>query len=216
MLNIKMKKVSITTLQIASALILIGLQDLNCQVYDGIAQPKAYRIFADNNNKMKPFMQVSRRFWLDSAQTLSTCAVYSYMFKTDQHVVESWNNLNLFERTLWLLSRTGYNINNKGFYETLSFSYLLPYNFMVDCTWYNAWTSDRKNFSEEMQLLGGYKLPGYFVFNCGYRFVGKTKSTVFNLRLLLVDTFQWLQFRYVPKDELFDIKVYIHFDDIIK
>jgi hypothetical protein len=187
-------------------------QQLYGQVYDGMTQPTLYRIMSANNIKGSTTLQLGRKWWIDKNRHFSTTVFYTYFLNKDNHAIESWNNLNLFNKQLYLLSRTGYNITTNNLWETFSGSCLLPYNMMLDFTWYNLYNNNEFFVNDELQVLYGVKLFNQFVVNGGYRIFGETPGPVFNIRFLLVDGFQWLQFRYVPNDKLFDIKLYIQFN----
>jgi len=187
-------------------------QNLFGQVYDGMTQPTFYRIMSANNIKGGTTLQLGRKWWIDKNKHFSTTVFYTYFLNKNQHAIESWNNLNLLNKKLYLLSRTGYNITSNNLWETFSVTYLLPYNMMLDLTWYNIYNNNEFFVNDELQVLFGIKLFNQIVLNGGYRVIGETPGPVFNLRFLLIDKFQWLQFRYVPNDRLFDIKLYIQFD----
>jgi hypothetical protein len=198
----------------ATSLFIFAGQNLYSQVYDGMTQPTLYRIMSANNIKGGTTLQLGRKWWIDKNKHFSTTVFYTYFLNKDQHAIESWNNLNFFNKKLYLLSRTGYNITSNNLWETFSGTYLLPYNMMLDFTWYNLYNNNEFFVNDELQVLFGVKLFNQIVVNGGYRVIGETLGPVFNLRFLLIDKFQWLQFRYVPCDKLFDIKLYIQFDKI--
>ncbi len=190
------------------------------QVFDGITQPTTWRFWTPvslnietNNVNAAPF--IGYKIWINNPETshFSTTIITQYNFANSSPSLQSWNNVNLLNRRLWFMSRTGYDFDSGKLWEKLSGTLLLPSNFNIDFTWTDfLYFKEGAHFLEtdKLQVVGGYKayrtvndnkMP-LFAVNLGARIRGNTTGAVANLRLYIQKT-NWLQFRYDFADKVF-------------
>lgn len=122
--------------------------------------------------------------------------------------VESWNNVNFFDKRLWILSRTGISSFDGKIFETLSGTYRYSNQIMLDFTWFNIIKGKSFLAKDNLQVLAGYRFKDIFVLNSGYRIRGNNKTPIINLRIMLFDGWQWLQFRYELKTNQFTVTLF--------
>lgn len=166
------------------------------QVYDGITQPTRYRIFipasvSTENPKsitVAPFVG----FRQDLGQHWSITPVLQYNINNEAFIPQVWVNYNIAKK-FYILSRSLYNFKTERFSETLSFTYKLPLNFMVDGTWENLYNGRKFCDGDRLQFVGGWAYK-FFVVNAGYS-CRTAKGFVANLRLKVTE-YNWLQLKY--------------------
>jgi hypothetical protein len=187
-----------------SALLVAMTSNLFSQCYDGITQPTKWRFWtpisfdyeAENRGiNAVPFMG----YKVTLADWVSLTPVVQYNIGQNNLIPQVWANFN-YKKKFWFLFRTGYDVNNAKFYETISGTWKAPHKFMLDFTWSNFYKGGDLLDTDKLQILAGRRfdndvLP--FVFNIGYRVrsFGEDEGIVTNLRLLVSGT-NWLQFKY--------------------
>lgn len=198
---------------IALVFVLCNLVSANAQVYDGITQPTTWRIWlpvsvsteAHSATQSTPFVgyKVKATNWLNFT------GVAQWNLGKEVFTPQVWINANY--KNFYFLTRNIVNAKNGKYSNTISATYKLPKNFMIDATW-SGFFNDGKfhDGNDRLQVVGGVNL-GKVIVNSGYQFLGNTKGYVGNVRVKLTDT-QWLQFKYDHGVHQFNVAMAMHFN----
>lgn len=173
----------------------IGLA-ANAQVYDGITQPSKYRVFVpvtianDANHKttIAPFVGYKQ----DLSSHWSVTGIAQYNINAEDFQVAAWFNYTP-DHKFYVLSRNILDTKSGEFRETLSATYKLPLNFMIDGTWDNLYNGKKFCDTDRLQFVGGWAHK-FFVVNAGYS-CRNAKGFIANLRLKITPL-NWLQLKY--------------------
>lgn len=166
------------------------------QIYDGITQPTRYRVWVpittslhnSNATTVAPFVGYKQ----DLCKWLSVTPVAQYNINNEAFIPQVWVNFNVKQK-FYVLSRSIYDTKTDLYKHTMSATYKLPYNFMIDATWENLYNGKKFCDNDRLQFVGGYAHK-YFVANAGYS-CRHNKGVIANLRLKVTD-YNWLQFKY--------------------
>lgn len=185
---------------------------MTAQVYDGITQPTRYRLWmpvttttkGNNSTSAAPFVGIK----LDVSKWLSLTSVNQYNMSTEHFIPQIWVNVN-YKQRFYLLSRNIYDAKDELYKQTLSTTAKLPYNLMVDATWFNMYNGKKFCDGDRLQVLGGYAYK-WFVVNAGYS-MRTSPGFVSNIRFK-VTPYDWLQLRYDGGSDTFDINFALQFN----
>lgn len=185
---------------------------MTAQVYDGITQPTRYRLWmpvttttkGNNSTSAAPFVGIK----LDVSKWLSLTSVNQYNMSTEHFIPQVWVNVN-YKQRFYLLSRNIYDAKDELYKQTLSTTAKLPYNLMVDATWFNMYNGKKFCDGDRLQVLGGYAYK-WFVVNAGYS-MRTSPGFVSNIRFK-VTPYDWLQLRYDGGSDTFDINFALQFN----
>jgi hypothetical protein len=185
---------------------------MTAQVYDGITQPTRYRLWmpvststkGGNSTSAAPFVGIK----LDVSKWLSLTSVTQYNMSTEHFIPQIWVNVN-YKQRFYLLSRNIYDAKDELYKQTLSTTAKLPYNLMVDATWFNMYNGKKFCDGDRLQVLGGYAYK-WFVVNAGYS-MRTSPGFVSNIRFK-VTPYDWLQLRYDGGSNTFDINFALQFN----
>ncbi len=168
----------------------------NAQVYDGITQPTKWRVFVPSTISMteshKTTIAPFVGFRQDLGKHWSITPVVQYNINNEALIPQVWINFNVKEK-LYILSRSIYNFKTNLFTETLSATYKLPMNFMIDATWDNVYNGRKFCDGDRLQFVGGWAWK-MLVGNVGYS-CRANRGVVANLRWK-VTKYNWLQLKY--------------------
>lgn len=193
-------------------LMLIAAPSAKAQVYDGITQPTRFRIFIPvtssvHGNKattIAPFFGYKK----DLGERFSITPVIQYNINSEAFIPQIWLNFNIAKK-FYVLSRSAYNTKSEKYTHTMSATYKLPYNFMIDATWDNLYNGSKFCDGDRLQFVGGYSCK-FFVVNAGYSCRAK-KGFVANLRLKITE-YNWLQLKYDDGAKTFQVSTALQFN----
>lgn len=128
------------------------------QIYDGITQPTRWRVFvpvttslnSDRKTTVAPFVG----FKQDLGERFSVTPVLQYNINNEAIIPQLWVNFNIAKK-FYVLSRSIYNTKSNLYQHTLSATYKLPLNFMVDATWENLYNGRKFAGTDRLQFVGG-------------------------------------------------------------
>lgn len=166
------------------------------QIYDGITQPTRWRVFvpvttslnSDHKTTVAPFVG----FKQDLGERFSVTPVLQYNINNEAIIPQLWVNFNVAKK-FYVLSRSIYNTKSNLYQHTLSATYKLPLNFMVDATWENLYNGRKFADTDRLQFVGGWAWK-MFVANAGYSCRSAT-GFIANVRWKVTD-YNWLQLKY--------------------
>ena len=178
----------------ALILLLSGLK-AEAQIYDGITQPTAYRVWAsitqptDGGSTSFSFFTGYKH---DVADWFSVTGVASYNVTAQAFSPAVWLNFNA-GGVFYVLSRNIWDVRSGKFKETLSATVKIPHGFMVDATWDNMFDGGRFADGDRLQVVGGWG-GKHVVMNAGYS-LRAAPGFIANVRFKLTQAY-WLQFKY--------------------
>lgn len=166
------------------------------QIYDGITQPTRWRVFvpvttslnSDHKTTVAPFVG----FKQDLGERFSVTPVLQYNINNEAIIPQLWVNFNIAKK-FYVLSRSIYNTKSNLYQHTLSATYKLTLNFMVDATWENLYNGRKFADTDRLQFVGGWAWK-MFVANAGYS-CRAAPGFIANVRWKVTD-YNWLQLKY--------------------
>lgn len=166
------------------------------QIYDGITQPTRWRVFvpvttslnSEHKTTVAPFVG----FKQDLGERFSVTPVLQYNINNEAFIPQLWVNFNVAKK-FYVLSRSIYNTKSNLYQHTLSATYKLPLNFMVDATWENLYNGRKFADTDRLQFVGGWAWK-MFVANAGYS-CRAAPGFIANVRWKVTD-YNWLQLKY--------------------
>lgn len=181
---------------IISAISLLFDVKANAQIFDGITQPTKFRVWVpvsidlhkSKNVGVAPFVGYKQEF----GKHWSITGVAQYNINAEDFQLAAWVNYTP-DGKFYVLSRNIYDTKVNQFRETLSATYKLPLNFMVDATWENMFNGKKFCDTDRLQFVGGWAHK-YFVVNAGYS-CRNAKGFIANLRWKVTPN-DWLQMKY--------------------
>lgn len=189
-------KYRIRIILILSALSLLLGMKARAQVYDGITQPTKFRVWLPvtanlHNSKdvsVAPFVGYKQ----DIGEHFSITPVLQYNINKEAFIPQVWLNANIAKK-FYVLSRSIYDTKANLYKHTLSATYKLPLNFMVDATWENLYNGRKFADTDRLQFVGGWAWK-MFVANAGYS-CRAAPGFIANVRWKVTD-YNWLQLKY--------------------
>lgn len=166
------------------------------QIYDGITQPTRWRVFVpvttSLNSGHKTTVASFVGFKQDLGERFSVTPVLQYNINNEAFIPQLWVNFNVAKK-FYVLSRSIYNTKSNLYQHTLSATYKLPLNFMVDATWENLYNGRKFADTDRLQFVGGWAWK-MFVANAGYS-CRAAPGFIANVRWKVTD-YNWLQLKY--------------------
>lgn len=194
------------------AILALACTKVNAQVYDGITQPTAWRVWMSvttptngTGATVAPFVGYKQ----DVAKHFSLTAVAQYNFNNDAVIPQVWLNFDIAKK-FFVLSRSIYNTKTEKYSHTMSATYKLPANFMIDATWDNLYNGTKWCDTDRLQIVGGYNINNKVIFNAGYS-VRNNDGFIGNIRWKVTNN-DWVQMKYDGGAKTINVAVAFHID----